>query len=489
MLLVYLVLWPLVATLSHHSPPLDMIEGFVWSLHPQAGYYKHPPLPPWVISASTSLAGKHMLALLVLGPVSIVLALLALWWLARQFLDERLAVVALFLSTTQFYFNVLIPEFNHNVIQIPLWALSITLFWVATRRGQLIWFFLLGVSLGFCALAKYSAALLYLFMMTWSLLDIDTRRHLSVGKVLLCAATAAMVAAPHLTWLLQHDFQPFHYAQERMSEQLSLAGRFGEAVSFLAAQLGILAVMLLLTAWLMRRHRSTEAPLAPAAGLRSATSVSPAIFLFAASLIPLLLSLGVPLIGGRPLRDMWAMMMFTPMAVALVCWRPLLFAVLYQRRWLFAWLVFQAVLMATYAGNVYYKTQVRPGLSRANFPGPELAQLIENDWQQKTGVPLHYVVGSTWAAGNVAFFSKATPDVLINGDYGISPWVSPERLQACGYVLLWAPEKSGREPGLWMREMNPGLPETETELSLASQPAIRLTVRWVVVLPAGRCDG
>ena len=87
MLLVYLVLWPLVATLSHHSPPLDMVEGFVWSLHPQAGYYKHPPLPAWVISASVALAGKQSLALLVLGPLCIVAALVVLWWLARQFLD------------------------------------------------------------------------------------------------------------------------------------------------------------------------------------------------------------------------------------------------------------------------------------------------------------------------------------------------------------------------------------------------------------------
>ena len=489
LLLVYVVLWPLAATLSHHSPPLDMVEGFVWSLHPQTGYYKHPPLPAWIISASIAVAGKSMPALLVLGPLAIVAALVALWWLARQYLDERLAVVALFLTTTQFYFNVLIPEFNHNVIQIPLWALSIALFWMATHLGQWIWFFLLGVSLGACALAKYSAALLYLFMMIWPLLDTGSRRHLSAGKVVLCAATAAAVAAPHLIWLLNHDFQPLHYAQERMSEQLSLAGRFTEMASFLAAQLGILSVMLVLTVWLMRRHRAHPAQREPASLPSRSAIASPAVFLAAASLTPLLLSLAVPLIGGRPLRDMWAMMMFTPLGVALVCWRPAWFAGLFQRRWLGAWLILQLLLMAAYAGNVIYKTQVKPGLSRANFPGPELARLIENDWQRTTGVPLRYVVGSTWAAGNVAFFGASTPDVLINGDYRISPWVTPERLQACGYVLLWAPEKSAREPGPWMHQMNPGLPESEAELSLPAQPAIRVTVRWLVVSPAGRCAG
>lgn len=494
LLVVYGVLWPLVALLSHHSPPLDMIEGFVWSLHPQAGYYKHPPLPAWVIAASVAVFGKHPIALLVLGPLSIVAALIALWWLALQWLDERLALVALFLSTTQFYFNLLTPEFNHNVIQIPLWAGSIALFWMATQRGDLIWFLALGAALGLCALAKYSAILLYLFMIAWLFMDAGSRRHLATGKVVLCVSVASAIVLPNLLWLVRHDFQPLHYAQERMSEHLSAAGRLGEIASFIAAQAGILVVMLMLTLWLARQHRPTSAqtelteptgPLSPASSL---TSRSPAPYLFAACALPLIASLAVPLVGGRSLRDMWAMMMFTPLALALVCWRPAMFASLFQRQWLLAWLCLQGLLLAVYAGNVLYKTQVRHSLSRANFPGPELARLIETDWQQKTGTPLSYVVGSTWAAGNVAFYAQSTPDVLINGDYGISPWVDPVRLERCGYVLLWAPEKLAREPGAWMSRMNPGLPEAEAEVHLPSQPAIRVAVRWVIVPPAGRCD-
>ena len=485
---VYVVLWPLVATLSHHSPPLDMIEGFVWSLHPQAGYYKHPPLPAWMIAASIAIFGKQPLALLVLGPLSIVAALAALWWLARQFLDEQLAVVALLLTSTQFYFNALIPEFNHNVIQIPLWALSIALFWMATQRGHRVWFVLLGVSLGLCALAKYSAVLLYLFMIAWLLVNAGSRRHLSASKVLLCAGAAMVVAVPNLVWLVNHDFQPLHYAEERMSARLSAAGRLAEIASFLSAQLGILVVMLLLTTWLIYRHRAAQTQTHLLLQQNLPPSSSPAVFLFAASAFPLLFSLMVPLIGGRPLRDMWAMMMFTSVGLALVCWRPAVFTALARRRWLLAWLILQGLLLAAYAGNVYYKTHVKHGLSRANFPGPELARLIESDWVQKTGSPLRYVVGSTWAAGNVAFFAKSTPDVLINGDYSISPWVAPDRLQACGYVLLWASEKSAREPGAWMSGMNPGLPEAETEVRHPSQPEINVPVRWVVVPPAGRCD-
>ncbi len=502
LLLVYLVLWPLVAVVAHHSPPLDMIEGFVWSLHPQAGYYKHPPLPAWVIAASVGLLGKQSLALLWLGPLSIVAALAALWWLARQFLDERLSVVALFLTATQLYFNVLIPEFNHNVVQIPLWAVSIALFWLATRRGHWGLFIALGVTLGLCLLAKYSAALLYLFMIVWLLIDRESRRYLTAGRVFVCAAIALAVATPHLLWLVQHDFQPLHYAQERMSEPLSVTGRIRDAVQFVAAQLGINVVMLVLAFWFGRRAASASPASASPASASStiaatqeapaptpAASFVPTRFLLASMLLPLLASLLVPLVGGRPLRDMWAMMMFTTLGLALVSWRPAAFVRLFSAGWLLAWCLLQAVLMAGYAGQVYVKTQIRPSLSRANFPGPELAALIEADWREKTGnAPLRYLVGSTWAAGNVAFFANATPDVMINGDPRLSPWVAPERLAACGYVLLWAQDKAAREPGPWMTAMNPGQPEASTEISPAAQPRLRVPVRWVIVLPGGRCD-
>lgn len=480
MVLVYLVLWPLVATLAHHSPPLDMIEGFVWSLHPQAGYYKHPPLPAWVIAASTALLGKQMFALLILGPLCILAAMAALWWLARQFLDERLSVVALFLTSTQFYFNLLIPEFNHNVIQIPLWAASLALFWAATRSGRLLLFIALGVLLGLCTQAKYSAALLYLFMLSWLALDAESRRQLTVVRVAACVAAALAVAAPNLIWLVQHDFQSLNYVQERLGERLSIAGRLGAVAEFLVAQLGINLLMLVI-AWRMLR---------PEVAVNDSRPPQASRFLLSAVLLPVVASLAVPLIGGRPLRDMWGMMMFTTLALALVCWRPEAFRRLYARRWLLAWIIFQGAALLIYAGNVVLKTQVTHSLSRANFPGPELAALIENDWREKTNnAPFRTVVGSTWAAGNVAFFARATPDVLINGDFGISPWVDPQQLKACGYVLVWAPEKAGRETGPWMAAMNPGLPENSAIIRHSGQPKISLPVQWVVVPPTADCSG
>jgi len=411
---------------------------------------------------------------MLLGPLSIVIAMFALWWLARQFLDERLSVVAIFLTSTQLYFNLLVPEFNHNVIQIPLWALSIALFWAATRKGDSFLFAFLGFALGLCLLAKYSAVLLYAFIVGWLIVDRKSREHLTFFKVVICIFTALAVASPNLFWLVQHDFQSLNYIQERMGDKLSIIDRFKTMVEFLLAQLGVTSPLLIF-AWLAQKNfvSDSKPKLSSSAG-----------YLLAAALVPLLISTAVPLIGGHPLRDMWAMMMFTSLGIGLVCLWPLAFERFFTGRWLLLWMVFQGLAVSIYAANIVIKTHVTESLSRANYPGPEIARLVEQNWLEKTqNAPLRYVIGSTWVAGNVAFFSKFTPTVMINGDKRISPWVDSDRLKACGYVLIWAPDKAGREMGRWMNDMNPGYATSQADVHLEANQKLFIPVTWVVVPP------
>ncbi|NCU94823.1 MAG: hypothetical protein EBV48_02945, partial [Betaproteobacteria bacterium] len=131
----YLSAWCLAPVFVHDSPPLDVVEGWVLGQAWQAGYYKHPPLSPWLTAASTLLLGRSLWAVFILSPLVMLGGLAALWVLARQFLDERTSLVSVYLASTQLYFNLLIPEFNHNVMQTPLWAMAFALTWLAVRGG------------------------------------------------------------------------------------------------------------------------------------------------------------------------------------------------------------------------------------------------------------------------------------------------------------------------------------------------------------------
>jgi len=59
-LLVALVLawaWPMVAL--DVTPPWDNVEELFWSGSLQWGYYKHPPLPSWLLSLPLALFGRQ----------------------------------------------------------------------------------------------------------------------------------------------------------------------------------------------------------------------------------------------------------------------------------------------------------------------------------------------------------------------------------------------------------------------------------------------
>src|ERR1039457_2004244 len=185
--LFYLIAWVALPIAVHDAPSLDIIEGFSWGNAWEAGYYKHPPLSPWLTAAFTHLFGKNLFAVFILSPLALIGAFVALWVLSRQFFDERTSTVGLYLVSTQLYFSLLIPEFNHNVMQIPLWAAAFALFWIAVTQGKTWHFALLGVILGLCALAKYSAAILYARLIVFALLHPQARQRLSLRSVALCA--------------------------------------------------------------------------------------------------------------------------------------------------------------------------------------------------------------------------------------------------------------------------------------------------------------
>jgi hypothetical protein len=75
---------------------------------------------------------------------------------------------------------------------------------------------------------------------------------------------------------------------------------------------------------------------------------------------------------------------------------------------------------------------------RAQFPGPELARVVEQRWHAVVGnAPLGVVAGDVWIAGNIAFYGTERPSVFIDADPVKSPWITPAELARQGAVLIW----------------------------------------------------
>ena len=144
-----------------------------------------------------------------------VAAFAAVFAMARPLVGALGALVAVLIVDGLHYLNYTAAKFNHDVIQLPFWALAGFAFHRALRGGEIRHWLLLGLAVGLSLWAKYFVAVLALPMALFVLLDRDARKSLATPGPYVALAAALVVMAPHLVWLVQNDFLPFAYAEHR----------------------------------------------------------------------------------------------------------------------------------------------------------------------------------------------------------------------------------------------------------------------------------
>ncbi len=219
--------------------PLSADEAYywLWSLHPAAGYFDHPPMIAWLIRAGTLLFGDTVFGVRVAG---VVLSLPASWfvWRAAALVlkDENKAVLAaLFFNLTLMASVELLaatPDMPSLVTSAAfIWALAKV---QATNNGR--WWLAVGVAAGLGLLSKYSALFLGLGTLIWLIADARQRHWLRTPWPYLGAALALLIFLPNLLWQAQHHWETFAFQFGRTTGG-HLTARF--LLEFLGAQLGL----------------------------------------------------------------------------------------------------------------------------------------------------------------------------------------------------------------------------------------------------------
>src|SRR5690606_28398307 len=121
----------------------------------QWGYPKHPPLSSWIAEAAMVLTGNTVWVFFLLSQLSIAISFICVWKLGRQIMDERKAFMAAIILECIYYYNYTSPEFNPNVLMIPLWSALILALWHALHSGKLRYWCAVGVLSAMAMLAKY----------------------------------------------------------------------------------------------------------------------------------------------------------------------------------------------------------------------------------------------------------------------------------------------------------------------------------------------
>lgn len=410
----------------------DHFEQFVWAHSLQWGYYKHPPLPTWMLAAVIG----------VLGPATWSAQLLALactlgtgffsWRIAKILFGDSVAALALLLWGLQHAFSARAALFNHNTVMML--AISITA-WATLRALQKdsrarLWWLAVGVAAGLAILSKYQALVPLagiLVAATWSG-DLGQRQ--ARRGLLLALATALLIVAPHAFWILDDHFTTLAYATQQ-GQHMSSPDRAWNVVGFLAQQLRMLFPSLLLCGLLVLLP-GPRRPLQDA-GTGSGPVARQRRWLFGLIVVPLTLTVLTGPLFGLHLQNHWGYQ--TTQFVSLwLAWRLRPHMVVAGVAWIATALLVHGVFISAAAFSGHPQSEGKR--HDLHYPAQSLADAVARDWRDDSLCPLKIVVGPTFEAGMVSVYSGGQAIVLEDGDFTRSPWLSPADLERDGAVYI-----------------------------------------------------
>jgi len=430
-LAMHFVVWTALPALLYANLPLDLIEALVYGREWQLGYDKLPPLPWWLIEAVHRTFDADI-AYYAAAQLAVLVAFALVFALARQLVGATGALIAVLIIDGLHYFQYTAVKFNHDVIQLPFWALAGYAFHTALRRGGLGAWCLLGFAMAGALWAKYFVVVLAVPYALFMLFDRQARRAFATPGPWLALCVALVVAAPHIVWLFQSDFLPFAYASHRAApvrgwfdHVLHPAVFFGSQVFFLLPS-SLIAVALFSPA--EEKAAESKKGFIEPFDRRIVTLLA---------FGPALTMVALTAVTGRGAVAMWGYPLWLFLGLWLVMAARVRFDTARLARIIGTWAIVFTIFVLAFVANYLLLPPLDHRYRAVLFPGNKLGEMLTARFHDTTGAPLRYVIGSMWDGGNLAHYSPDQPEVLIDGLAARAPWIDLDDLRDKGGVLVW----------------------------------------------------
>jgi len=447
-LTLHLAVWTVLPALLYPNLPLDLIEALTYGREWQLGYDKLPPLPWWLVEIAWQITGQNIhadIAYYLLAQIAVCIALVAVWATARPIVGAAGALAALMIVDGLHYLNFTAAKFNHDVIQLPLWALAGFAFHRALRSGAWRYWIALGLVIGLALWAKYFVVMLAAPMALFLLFDREARKHLATPRPYVAAAVAFGVMLPHLIWLVDNDFLPLAYAEARAQPSRGLIDHLWHPLQFIVSQ-GFFMIPALIIAAALFVPRAREMPPSLDIDGRPHDRTYDRRIVSLLAFGPATAVVALAAVSGRGTIAMWGYPLWMFLGLWLVMEARALLTGQRLRRLVTAWAVvfagFATVFVISYAVMPAFDHRYRAVF----FPGEALAQQMSARFRALTGKPLAYIVATMWDGGNAAHYSpeRPQPRVLIDGKPARAPWIDLADLASKGAVIVW----TGSDPSV-----------------------------------------
>ena len=429
-----IVAWTLAPVLTHRAPPLDVVEGYMWGREWVIATYKHPALPSWVLEAGHTLTGAIGWPAYLTSQLFIAATFIFAYLLGRDMMGPRRAAAGTLLLTGIAFYAWPTPEFNHNVAETPFWAALPWAAWHAVERRRVGWWMLAGLLAAGGLYAKLTTALLIVTLAAWILWDARARQTLATPGPWIGLAVLLVLIAPLAVWLIAHDFLPLQYAAERSGQPH--AG--GIIMFLLSVGLNLVGVLLMLAfaglVWPWRRLLGGKSAPEP-----PPTPVDPRALAYLVVLTfgPLAIAVTAALVSGSNLKSAWGSSMFNLAGLLAIALTNDRFDNVALRRIAAAAALILVVVPLAYAAVVAAGPWREGSPVRVTWPQAAISKRLTAVWERETGRPLRIVAGEDWIAGLVGITAKDRPSILNRGRLAYSPWITPERIEREGMLIVW----------------------------------------------------
>jgi len=215
-------------------------EAYYWmySKHPALGYFDHPPMVAWIISAGTALLGDTQMGVRF-GTFLLWVASCALVFLtARLWFGRRAALAATILfALAPIYIGM-------GLIATPdaplmfFWLATLYFISLALHTDRDRYWLAAGATFGGALLCKYYALLLAPSLALFLALSPTNRRWLRRPQFWLALPIALLMFSPVMVWNAQHDWASFLFQSTRTV--VSQKHTFRDVLWFWAVQVGLL---------------------------------------------------------------------------------------------------------------------------------------------------------------------------------------------------------------------------------------------------------
>ena len=393
----HLLIWTLIPTVVNTNLPLDTIEALAWGSDLKWGFEKHPPMSGLMVEIIFQLFGNNDWAFYLLSQIFLTFTFLIVWKFSNEiFRDKTLSLISVLMLSGFFFYNYTTPEFNVNICQLPFWALTVLYGWRSFNVKDKIsnWlFFGLFASFGF--LSKYLFIFLLIGIKIFYLYFLIKKKKINFYYFIPGLIFLAVIS-PHLIWLSQNDYVTILYGLSRSNiETGNFINHLINPLIFLIKQIIILVPIMLMTYVLLKKIKI------------DINSNNTLIYLVCINILPFILMLLYSLLTGAKIRTMWMtpFYIFFPTMLLFIFKKFIFFKNL--KKFFLIFFIFFLISPLTYlAVSILDKNK------RTDYPGREIADLVQRKWDKNFSNEITIVVGDEWAAGNLSYHLVSRPKWL-----------------------------------------------------------------------------